>query len=114
MILVLDNCNLLGDAFPLDPSEYLDTDGDTLGNNLDIDDDNDGYNDSIDAFELDPSEWNDTDGDNIGDNFDLFDNDPLEWADSDGDSVGNNADQCVFCSRFKSIRRKFCTSLSNW
>jgi alpha-tubulin suppressor-like RCC1 family protein len=94
--IVLDNCNLLGDAFPLDPSEYLDTDGDTVGNNLDFDDDNDGYNDSIDAFELDPSEWNDTDGDNIGDNFDLFDNDPLEWADSDGDSVGNNADQCIF------------------
>ena len=94
--IVIDNCNLLGDAFPLDPSEYLDTDGDTLGNNLDIDDDNDGYNDSVDAFELDVSEWNDTDGDNIGDNFDLFDNDPFEWADSDGDTVGNNADQCIF------------------
>jgi len=99
--IVLDNCNLLGDAFPLDPSEYLDTDGDTLGNNLDIDDDGDGYNDSVDAFELDASEWNDTDGDNIGDNFDLFDNDPLEWADTDGDSVGNNADQCIFTPGLK-------------
>lgn len=105
--IILDNCNLLGDAFPLDPSEYLDSDGDTLGNNLDLDDDNDGYNDTIDAFELDPSEWNDTDGDNIGDNFDLFDNDPFEWADSDGDSVGNNADQCIFVPGLKPSDENF-------
>ena len=94
--IILENCNLLGDEFPLDPSEYIDTDGDTLGNNLDDDDDGDGYNDSVDAFQLDPDEWIDTDGDNQGDNFDQFDNDPLEWADSDGDSVGNNADGCIF------------------
>ena len=95
-MITLEYCNLLGDEYPLDPSEYIDTDGDTLGNNLDNDDDGDGYDDDVDAFQLDPNEWNDTDGDNQGDNFDMFDNDPLEWADSDGDSVGNNADECVF------------------
>ena len=95
-IITLEYCNLLGDEFPLDPSEYIDTDGDTLGNNLDKDDDNDGYEDSNDSFELDPNEWSDLDGDNKGDNFDLFDNDPLEWMDSDGDSVGDNSDGCIF------------------
>jgi len=33
------------DAFPLDPSESVDTDGDGIGNNADLDDDNDGYSD---------------------------------------------------------------------
>ena len=95
-IITLEYCNLLGDEFPLDPFEYIDTDGDTIGNNLDKDDDNDGYEDSNDSFELDPNEWSDLDGDNKGDNFDLFDNDPLEWMDSDGDSVGDNSDGCIF------------------
>ncbi len=34
------------DAFPLDPNETLDTDGDGVGNNADIDDDNDGMPDA--------------------------------------------------------------------
>ena len=34
------------DAFPLDPSETLDTDNDGIGNNSDTDDDNDGYSDA--------------------------------------------------------------------
>ena len=35
------------DAFPLDPTEWLDTDGDEIGNNADPDDDNDGYSDEV-------------------------------------------------------------------
>ena len=61
------------DAFPLDASEWLDTDGDTIGNNADTDDDNDGYLDGNDAFPLDASEWLDTDGDTIGNNADTDD-----------------------------------------
>jgi hypothetical protein len=33
------------DDFPFDPTEWLDTDGDGIGNNADLDDDNDGMSD---------------------------------------------------------------------
>lgn len=43
------------DAFPLDPTETIDTDNDGIGNNADTDDDNDGVADSADAYPLDLS-----------------------------------------------------------
>lgn len=58
------------DAFPNDPAESVDTDGDGVGNNADPDDDNDGAVDSRDAFPLNPSEKLDSDGDGIGNNAD--------------------------------------------
>ena len=61
------------DAFPLDPTETTDTDGDGIGNNADIDDDGDGTNDSEDTFPLDATEALDTDGDGIGNNADIDD-----------------------------------------
>ena len=93
------------DAFPNDPTEFLDTDRDGVGNRADIDDDGDGVIDSIDAMPLDQFESLDTDGDGIGNNSD-FDDDSdwvddfldafplnrLEWRDSDGDKVGDNED----------------------
>ena len=43
------------DDFPLDPDEYLDSDGDGLGNNADTDDDNDGMPDDWELmYGLDP------------------------------------------------------------
>jgi len=42
------------DAFPQDPLEWLDTDGDGVGNNADSDDDNDGVKDSDDEAPLNP------------------------------------------------------------
>lgn len=94
----LSDCIALpnGDAFPLDEYNWYDTDGDSIGDQNDTDDDNDGYNDTVDAFSLDPSEWNDTDGDNIGDNRDLFPNDSTEWQDSDSDGIGDNTDECPY------------------
>ena len=93
------------DAFPLDPSEWEDTDVDGIGNNADIDDDNDDILDEDDAFPLDYAESIDADGDGIGDNADpdddndgVFDEDdaypldPNETLDSDSDGVGDNAD----------------------
>lgn len=71
------------DAFPNDPNESLDTDGDGIGNNADDDDDGDGVNDSQDAFPLDPAESIDTDGDGIGNNAD---------NDDDGDGVNDSDD----------------------
>ncbi|MHC1709946.1 MAG: hypothetical protein AB9819_06020 [Methanomassiliicoccales archaeon] len=50
------------DAFPDDPTQWVDRDGD-------------GYGDNINGI-----------------NPDLFPNDPDEWADADSDGVGNNAD----------------------
>jgi len=38
------------DAFPLDPKEWEDTDGDGIGDNADLDDDNDGIPDIEDQF----------------------------------------------------------------
>jgi hypothetical protein len=35
------------DAFPFDPSESVDTDGDNIGNNADLDDDGYGFSDFV-------------------------------------------------------------------
>ena len=59
------------DAFPLEPSESLDTDNDGLGNNEDPNDDNDAKLDVNDPFPLDATEWEDIDNDLIGDIKDL-------------------------------------------
>ena len=44
-----DNDGFLNDIddFPNDPEEWIDTDGDGIGNNADLDDDNDGFTDSL-------------------------------------------------------------------
>ena len=68
------------DAFPLDPTESVDTDGDGEGNNTDTDDDNDGVPDAGDNFPLDPTESVDTDFDGTGNNAD---------TDDDGDGVSD-------------------------
>ena len=71
------------DAFPNDPTEDTDTDGDGIGNNTDNDDDNDGVADGNDAFPLDPDEKVDTDNDGVGNNAD---------DDDDGDGVLDDDD----------------------
>ncbi len=80
------------DPFPLDPTEWLDTDGDGKGNTADTDDDNDGLSDtyetSIGTGPLNP----DTDGDTWDDGIDEFPLDPNEWLDTDEDGIGDNAD----------------------
>jgi hypothetical protein len=67
------------DAFPTNPSEWIDSDRDGIGDNAD-------------CFPVDPGEWADTDGDGVGDNGDPFPADASEWADTDGDGVGDNSD----------------------
>ena len=57
------------DAFPEDPKEWEDTDGDGVGDNSD-------------AFPNDPTETKDSDGDGVGDNSDAYPNDPTQTADS--------------------------------
>jgi len=82
-----------------------DFDSDKIGNDCDIDDDNDLVVDAIDVFDRDPTESIDFDKDGIGDNadfdddndlvvdaIDVFDDNPKEWADFDFDGVGTNED----------------------
>ncbi len=71
------------DAFPYDPNEWMDSDGDGVGDNSDDDIDGDGITNDKDDFPLNSSEWADSDGDGTGDNSD---------TDMDGDGVGDNAD----------------------
>ncbi|KPK57996.1 MAG: hypothetical protein AMK73_09580 [Planctomycetes bacterium SM23_32] len=103
------------DAFPLEPEEWADRDGDLIGDNLDADVNGDGRGDDAngngtpdceemdldgdgvpraravpwDAFPLDSAEWRDTDGDAVGDNADL-DDDGDGWADADEQSAGTD------------------------
>jgi hypothetical protein len=56
------------DAYPLDASEWVDSDGDGVGDNSD-------------AFPGDGSETLDTDGDGVGDNSDAYPYDATLWED---------------------------------
>ena len=80
------------DAFPYDPFESSDSDGDGIGDNADDDDDNDGVLDVEDDLPFDRNESVDSDGDGVGDNSDAFPLDPMETLDTDADGLGNNAD----------------------
>lgn len=90
-----DGINDGDDAFPNDPNEFVDTDGDGVGNEADTDDDGDGVRDEDDDFPLDPTRSMDidSDGDGVSDARDAFPNDPTESADTDSDGVGNGADE---------------------
>ena len=80
------------DAFPEDPTEWVDTDGDGTGNNADLDDDDDGLTDEEEAELGTNPLLKDTDGDGSNDGQDAFPLDPSESEDTDGDGIGNNAD----------------------
>ena len=82
-----DSYNDLIDAYPNDPTQHLDSDGDGCGDNAS------GTNG--DAFPNDSTQCNDTDGDGYGDNQsgvnpDVFPLDSTQWEDSDGDGYGDN------------------------
>ncbi|MDB1123388.1 hypothetical protein [Vibrio algarum] len=97
------------DAFPNDPSEWVDTDrdgrdangdlinpagedeGSGYGDNSDLDDDGDGVNDTVDAFPLNKHESSDNDGDFVGDNADP-DDDNDSYLDAD-DGTNNLVDE---------------------
>lgn len=93
------------DQLPADGGEYLDTDGDGVGNGADADDDGDGVGDSEDDVPLDHRDAVDTDGDGLGDRVDVDDDgdgvldgldafplDRARTADSDGDGADDWAD----------------------
>ena len=101
------------DAFPADPTQWEDQDGDGYGDYHNgttpdscpliygssssdrfgcRDADGDGWSDMNDAFPNDGSEWSDFDQDGCGDNSDAFTNDSTECVDSDNDGFGDNSD----------------------
>ena len=95
------------DAFPSDPSQWRDSDGDGFGDNYTWTLDEDGFRiENGDAFPLNPTQWSDSDGDSWGDNqdssasrVDAFPLEPSQWSDIDDDGFGDNqsgfqADAC--------------------
>ena len=81
------------DSFPLENSQWNDTDGDGFGDNFT------GFEgDSCPTISgtstSDRYGCIDSDGDGWSDLGDLFPNDPTEWEDSDSDGFGNNIDAC--------------------
>jgi parallel beta-helix repeat protein len=68
------------DKFPLNNSEWLDTDDDGTGDNTDLDDDNDGLSDHEEIIKGTDPKLNDTDSDNFLDNIDEFPNDGDKWT----------------------------------
>ena len=93
------------DLFPDDVTEYLDTDGDGVGNGADADDDGDGVPDHEDGAPLDHRGHLDTDADGLGNHDDLDDDgdgildgvdafplDGTRSSDSDGDGMDDYSD----------------------
>ena len=85
------------DAFPLDPSEWADKDGDLIGDTLDADIDADGKGDDKNRNGIADHEEMDYDGDGFLRSgavpWDAFPLDSKEWRDTDGDGIGDNADE---------------------
>jgi len=84
------------DAFPLEPEEWADADGDLIGDNLDADRNGDGIGDDDNGNGTPDCEEMDLDGDGVLRSkavpWDAFPLDPKEWRDTDGDGIGDNAD----------------------
>lgn len=84
------------DAFPLDPEEWADQDGDLIGDNMDADIAANGLGDDKNKNGLPDFQEMDFDGDGVPKAnavpWDAFPNNPKEWRDTDGDGIGDNAD----------------------
>jgi len=89
------------DLFPTDVNEWADNDGDGIGDNADLDDDNDALLDDqeIDVHGTDPLKA-DTDGDGDKDGEEILNGtdplDPLSAKDTDGDGFSDNFEKIFF------------------
>ncbi len=94
--------NDVSDAFPLDPNEQYDTDGDGIGNNTEEDDDNDGIPDVVEKangmdslLASDANKDNDSDGLSNLKEYQLNanpDNKNISNPDSDGDGYNDGVE----------------------
>ncbi|AWB57096.1 pre-peptidase C-terminal domain-containing protein [Colwellia sp. Arc7-D] len=82
------------DAFPYEPTEWLDLDNDGIGNNTDTDIDGDNIENEQDAFPFDVTEWEDLDNDGVGNNSD---------PDIDGDGILNDEDPSPYTAEFNTL-----------
>ena len=98
------------DAFPNDPTESADLDGDGSGDNSDPDIDGDGISNvyeiqlgtdpanaasvppDLDGDGIPDTLDTDMDGDGVANNVDLFPSDSTEFSDLDADGIGDNSD----------------------
>ena len=72
-----------------------------MGDNSDIDDDDDGLSDAIE-YDIGTNPLVvDTDGDGVSDKDDVFPLDVSEWMDTDGDGRGDNSDFMKTISRYQ-------------
>ncbi|MGC6402126.1 MAG: gliding motility-associated C-terminal domain-containing protein [Flavobacteriaceae bacterium] len=99
------------DAFPTDPNEYWDTDGDGIGDNSDPDIDGDGVSNEVERTPKwnGPAYWDhptqthirsnpfdpDTDGDGYNDGIDGAPIDDKSIKDTDGDGTGDQSDNDI-------------------
>jgi len=87
-----------GEAFPNDPTQWSDADGDGYDrNNAESSCGDNQFGNNPDLFPSDGTQCSDSDGDGYGDNpsgpnGDSFPDDPTQWNDSDGDGYGDNPD----------------------
>ena len=87
-----------GEAFPNDPTQWSDSDGDGFDrNNVESSCGDNPNGNNPDLFPTDGTQCGDRDGDGYGDNpsgpnGDSFPDDPTQWWDSDGDGYGDNPD----------------------
>ncbi len=86
----------VGEAFPNDPTQYKDTDGDGYDrNNVESSCGDNPNGNNPDLFPTDGTQCGDRDGDGYGDNpsgpnGDWFPDDSSQWWDTDGDGFGDN------------------------
>ena len=88
----------IDDAFPNDPNESVDTDGDGIGNNADTDDDNDGMPDTFENLNgLNPlvdDADQDPDSDTVTNLNEFLQGTNPQVADTDNDGADDSADNC--------------------
>ena len=92
-----DGVNNSDDAFPFDPTESVDTDGDGIGNNADTDDDGDGLPDSYEIANglnsLDAADAQlDADSDGLTNAEEYALGTDINKADTDGDGIADSVD----------------------
>ena len=78
------------DAFPDDPFQWADTDGDGYGDNVKVPSGDDCVDVAGTSFEMARQGCPDADGDGYADVDDAFPNDADQYLDTDGDGYGDN------------------------